>query len=920
MTDKCIKMARGGGKLLVVALGVAFLAHCARADVDGSLTFITGGSLNSTAILSVNPDNPDVVFAGEDLSEYEPAYAYFYTADGSGQKYYVCPDLNNEILRPYNVRRTGTGDGATMTVQFQGLTRTKVAKPYTASITVKFIQSGGDIKAYIVRAASLKPLDIELGLDIDAMVDGGDARAVSRPLTSPESERIIFNLSVIAMRKPGEPMEYLNPREGDTIGGVYAGSAAVNVTRMESPSITTTRAEYLPNNAWVVVGENCDLADLDEVEGWFHYDTNTGVVVKACNLRYVKTPDYSVAGAAGVGNDYRLGRKTCQFQRVFGQYLQTLIVQFRQNGANVDAVTWPAMACYIDTTGHTDEVYLGCDLEAFNSSTTPKLSSYSRLATDDADGQGYLGVKNLKVTFRSRAAVANEGYLPNANDDNVEEVWTVVAANHSLSDLAEVEAYYHTGANAGFYTTGVNLKTSGSPSVQFQAIASDSGEIFVSCVGVDFRQNGSDIEARTGRYRNWYMFQTQGGITYSEVKYGVDFYAYSPSTTPARTYYGSYAADDSSGQRGGIKDIRLKFATGGIVYAAAHAAPHGNSLTFAGCEESPLQVSTISATAFPSNGVVTVAPYATLTLAGHVANPRWTQYRVLTNGVLKLKGTQQTTKPEQIELDGGSLSLREDEDSALDSGAYLNFVTFKNGANCRGKPARVGENEQNANWIVAGSAPSFCDGGIAVTAAGGDTARTFTLNVKDVAEGADFTVNGEIADFGTVYSDDGYWNVHVAKNGEGTLALGGGVALPNEICVNEGTLLLASNDLFKVSRKRQEDGTNKKAELWLADGAGLATASATTNAVGALVVKGGTGTLDLGADSKLVLTSFTAENGGTLIVSDNLGKGATMRIEGLPVFTIVRNIRCGEDGKKKVRTNTDGNLVPYISGISVAVQ
>ena len=893
------------GKIRVAAgVCAAALACAAFADSPDALVFYTGGSPDSTAILSVDAAKPDLVFAGESLDEYEPAYACFHAGSASGEKYYVCPDLNDQILRPYNVRRTGTGDGATMTVQFQGLTRTTVDKPYTASVTVKFIQQGGDIKAYVAGAASLKPLDVELGLDLDAMVAGGDARAVSRPVVRADGERTIFNLSTIAMRKPSAPVEYLNPREGDSIGGTYAGSAAVNVTRTESPSATTSHEGYIPVGSWTTIAENESLADLDAVAGTMHVHFSGGSnhPMTAYNLKYTIVSD-------------RLGEKTCQFQYDTGSIIACVIVEFKQDGDDVKMFVNQWRGYYINKAGYEDEVVLGMDFEKYGTGTTPKRNGYSAIATSDTDSS--LGVKDLTFAFRSRATVANEGYLPNANDDGVAAVWTVVAANHSLSDLVEAEAFYHTGANAGCWTPGVNLKTSGSPSVQFQKTEST----FVSCVGVDLRQNGPDIEARTGHYRNWYMYMEQNGVTYPEVKYGVDFYNYGTGTLPKREYYSKYVPDDASTQRGGIKNIRLKFATGGIVYAADHTSTAANTLTFAGADGASLGVSTISTTTFPSNAVVTVAPYATLTLAGHTKNPVGTQYCVMTNGTLKIKGTWQTHDDERIDLDGGTLSVREDEEGAADSGTYINYLMLANGARTTGKPVRVGRNTYHENWIVAGSAPSFCDSGIVVTAKDGDAEKTFSLNVNDVAEGADFIVNGGITDYYSFYTDAvGYWNVHVAKNGAGTLALGGGLTLPNELSVNEGTLLLASNDLFKVSRKRQEDGTNRKAELWLADGAGLATAPATTNAVGALVVKGGTGTLDLGADSKLVLTSFTAENGGTLIVSDNLGKGATMRIEGLPVFTIVRNIRCGEDGKKKVRTNTDGNLVPYISGISIAVQ
>ena len=64
-----------------------------------------------------------------------------------------------------------------------------------------------------------------------------------------------------------------------------------------------TRTGYLPNNSWVVVAENHDLADLDEVAGVYHYGVNADLEQTAYLLKYT-----SLTNA--------LGRKTCQFQRM----------------------------------------------------------------------------------------------------------------------------------------------------------------------------------------------------------------------------------------------------------------------------------------------------------------------------------------------------------------------------------------------------------------------------------------------------------------------------------------------------------------------------------------------------------------------------------------------------------------------------
>ena len=896
MLVKVTKFRRGGGKLLVMLLA-AGLAVSAMADgTPDALTFITGGGLGSTAILSTNANSPDTVFAGVSLDDYEPAYAYFNRHNPGGNKWSVCYDLEQEILRPYNVVRATENGASTMTVQFQGVTRTH-RTPYTASITIKFLQSGSDVKAYVVRAASLKPLDIELGLDLDAMVDGGNQRVVSRPLTGDGK----YNISVIAMRKPGAAVSYA-VHDGDSIGDTLAGNGAVIVTNAAADVVENTG--YLPNNSYVVVAENHDLADLDEVEGFYHTGPNSGVQLTACQFKYTSLTN-------------ELGRKTCQFQGVNQPYITCIRVRLRQNGANVEAETDQWANHYMDTR-YGPEIYLGMDFEKYVRGGTPDRGCYNNLASDDSENK--YGIKDLTLKFRSRPTVAHDGYLPNGYDEGIPQSWTVVAENHKLSDLVEVEAFYHLGKNTGIYAPGLNLKISGnSGSCQFQRTMSS----FIKCIGVDFRQNGNNIEASTGRYRNWHIYYNgASGATppNPEVVYGMDFYNYGSSTVPKRNPYGAYgAADDASSD--GIKNLRLRFATGGITYAVASTAQYGNDLTFAGSADVPLAVKTAAATVFPSNGVVTVAPYATLTLNGHVGNDMWTQYRVMTNGTLAMTGTWQTKSADQIDLVGGTLSLRECDAGANDSGTYISYVTLMNGACVRGKPARVGHDASYGNWIVAGDSPSYCESGMEFTAAGGDTGRTFALNVNDVAEGSDFVVTGDIVDYGTMQNSAEYWNVHVIKDGAGTMEVSGDITLPNEICVSNGVLRLTETCTFGVSRKRSTangDGSEAVAEIWLAGGA-LETAEGATNAIGKVVAKAKDSPLNLGDGAKLTLSAFEFEPGANLLVSDNLGDGATLHVDGAPTGKVFRGIRCGAD-RKSVMVDENGNLVPWSGGLRITVK
>ena len=885
--------------MISVAMSVMTLLTL-RGESPDTLTFTTGGDLGSTAILSVDANSPDTVFGGVNLDDYEPAYIYFAPGSSSGSKYFVCTDLHNEILRPYFVTRTTENDAATMTVQYQGVTRTH-RTPYTASITIKFLQSGSDVKAYVVRAASLKPLDIELGLDLNAMVDGGDPRAMARPLRS--SGREEFNTSVIAMRKPGAAVSY-TVHEGDSISGTLAGNGAVSVTHAAADVVENTG--YLPNNSWVVVAENHDLEDLDEVVGTYHYGANLLLRQTAYNLKYTILSN-------------RMGRKTCQFQRDFGGGVQGVLVQFRQNGANVEALSSQYLTYYcrwVDTPGHDDEIVVGMDFERIGTSTdsVPWLRIYNTYATSDEATSH--GVKDLTLKFRSRATAIHDGFMPNANDSGL-NFWTVIATNHQLSDLVGVDAFYHRNATTGGNVSGENLNISGSSgTVQFQWTESS----FMACVYLSLRQSGNNIEGRTGRYNNYYMYYVQNGVSYSnEVFYGTDFLKYDNSTVPQRVTYGNYGDSDSHTGRG-IKNLRLRFATGGVTYAAASTAKYGNDLTFSGSADAPLSVSTVASTTFPSNGVITVNPYATLTLAEHTTTPIWTQYRVMTNGTLKLKGNARLARTDQIDLVGGTLSIREDEPTATGTGCYVNYVTLMNGARITGKPIFFLHDTLMANWIVAGESPSYCESDMVVTAGGNDNSRTFAFNVKDVAEGSDFIASGNMVDYGTRNNSSEYWNVHIIKDGAGTMEVSGDITLPNEISVNAGALRLADTCTFSVSRKRSTangDGSETIAEIWLAGGA-LETAAGATNEIGKVVAKAADAPLNLGDGSKLTLSSFSFDTGANLLVSDNLGKGATLRIEGLTPEQRGR-IRCGAD-RMRVREDANGNLEPYVAGFVLSVK
>ena len=1115
-------------------------------NLADTVTFVTGNALDSNAILSRSEGSPTAVFPGMQLDEYEPAYAYFDRAAGSGDKAYVKKELDHEILRPYNTVRTGTGDGATLTVQFQGVTRTHV-QPHTASVTIKFTQSGSSVYAYVTNAVALKPLDIRLGLDLDAMKAAND-EAVQNPGPSVTGNAAdsIYNVSVIVFRKPKDATPVvISPFEAsDTYRDPVAGNVPVIVC---SSTNTFTTAGYFPNRDWTVVAENRNLSDLIEVSGIYHYAANQDEKQIAYNL--IDSTQYST------------GSKTCQFQHDHesSSFISCLIVEFRQNGDNVEAFTGNYRSYYTyykNTSSYTGQIdsslVLGKNFEEYTLSPSVTLPAHSygeQYAMDDSST--YKGVKNLTLRFgdathtKSNTQIDRPGYLPKTGwtpDDKME--WVVVARNRDLADLDEVQGccrFYEQGKFGEEWQTAYNLKYTSLSNLtvysydaggrennwinnatnmmlktcQFQHDGyNSSGEPRISCVHVLFRQDGANILAGIGKYRTYNMLKTQGGVAYDEIRLGVDFENYTRSTTPSWAMFNKLITSDTSTDNIGVKDLRLKFrartasvypcympesinpitgetnwtvvaegralsnlvstaaifhrrytatdtqlevgtsglflkfgedcqtascqfqirprwdshdyvecvkvcfrqngdnieaATGrtnawnsaskkshsgsvseistntvfaplsdfdaftlvgsfsgtgagekmqygnwatsytddarglrdlrlyfapnGAAYAAAHTGGGATSLDFVGDADLPLVARTEAATVFPSNGIVTVGPYADLSIMDHVENSRWTQYRVMTNGILRTVGKYRTVPTDQIDLIGGTLSIREDVENG-DSECYLNYVTLMDGAVVTGRGARVLHDSNNANWIVAGSAPSTCYSAVVITGKGAsDDTQTFFFNVNDVTgdDDTDFFMYDNIYDFGSAHTTNVCWNVNVVKDGAGTMEANKRIQLPNEFIISNGVVRLTGGTpdslqlgQFNPSYKRQSvedgDGTGKRVDFVLAGG-NLATAAFTTNSTTSnhpneLKVKAADSKVTLGDDSYLVFNSLSFEGDGTLEISPNLSPKTVLKVgtsASLDAATLGK-ISC--DGHR-VRQLKNGRLIPVRGMLSL---
>jgi hypothetical protein len=422
----------------------------------------------------------------------------------------------------------------------------------------------------------------------------------------------------------------------------------------------------------------------------------------------------------------------------------------------------------------------------------------------------FTGVEAIEVASEEPPFIA--GYLPGSRSGST--TYTVIGKNKRLEDLEAVEGTMHVHFNGGknVKMTAYCLKNSetsgleGCKTCQFQY----NHDTRIECLFFTFRQNGNNVEAYASQYRTYLIYKAGHE---DEAVIGMDFEKYSSTTTPSRSIWNTFATSNSHDALG-VQDLKLEFKTSGVNYTAVSTAAGANDLVFTGSEEVPLTVTTTADALFPSNAVVTVNPYASLTLAGHKANACYTQYRVITNGTLCVKGTWQTHDEEQVNLVGGTLSVREDEPSAADSGTYFNYLTLADGARVKGKPVRIGRNGVLPSWLVTGALASQCETKLVFAARQGDAALKMRFNVNDVAEGDDFAVLGGLQDFHSFdATSSGYWNVSLLKNGAGTMAVSGTVQLPNEIEVAGGTLRLAGGCTFVASRKRQEDGSMKKAAI-----------------------------------------------------------------------------------------------------------
>ena len=296
---------------------------------------------------------------------------------------------------------------------------------------------------------------------------------------------------------------------------------------------------------------------------------------------------------------------------------------------------------------------------------------------------------------------------------------------------------------------------------------------------------------------------------------------------------------------------------GDVEYQRAATLANVNLMKYASnLSVSNAQVTVSNTGAFPTNAVVDVWKdgIVMVTTAANInsgISGGWHDLNVKKGGSFRTKSklTGGIERAQLVEVDGGTIWLSHPDTGSADTGnRYIRYITLMNGAETKGYRMRVG-NDSNCPpyWHVTGSTPSTNSLQIAMYGLG--TARQFTIDVDDVAEGSDFVSNGRIVDGGNSGSTS--YEMDIVKAGTGTLEMNNAVQLHSgrALIVESGTFLFGANGGFR------SDSASKDVEL---RGGTLAKASGEL-ACGTLTVGDAGGTLELGRNATMTFSDSSAK-------------------------------------------------------------
>lgn len=495
--------------------------------------------------------------------------------------------------------------------------------------------------------------------------------------------------------------------------------------------------------------------------------------------------------------------------------------------------------------------------------------------------------------------------------------WTLLAENASLSGLT-VESM--TGKLGGqSLASGVTDPLEATfchfaladdcqtASCQVQKIP--PGSKLIKGCGLEFRQNGANVEIRTA-YASFIREGKEGEVDLTKAP-EADYRTIATALDKA-----AWCVAELHCTLGGLpKDVKATLAEG-----FTFANP-GIKLTVGGTEHAAAELEMKSYAKFPTDGSMDVLSGGVVRVASSATFPDGTGAITVREGGRLLQmgmnsssylGTFQNTRP--IVVDGGHVSMgcapcgTSSGSDPVDVGGstYLDNLTIRNGGVVDGKAVRVG-NQDSSIWKVDGNAPATYAQSISLLARSSASADV-TFDIADVTGNADvdFTFEGDIL----LFKNTSYQNVTVVKSGAGTMRVNGVTNFDKKPTQIRGGLWMLGGT-----------GTMNANQSLVLDGGGLACAAGTTNSVGVLTVsQPGRIVLGAGCEINFAGSSSASWAEGAQITVEGDVTGSRIRF-GTDASGLTqeqrRAFRC--NGKRMVLTES-GYLEPYEGGLILLVK
>ena len=669
-----------------------------------------------------------------------------------------------------------------------------------------------------------------------------------------------------------------------------------------------------------------------------------GGVTKCVSIKLKQTVDGIAGGAYDaryvngdvLGEDFRaLARHSTTYEIVV-QKLKTADGQ--QKGYGIDQLTMrrvarPTVRFYAVLTNTVAGAYASLRVgRSVSAESTGKAGlSASPIAVDEqVDGE--LVFRNRTLTYKT-AAMTGGGSLRAIGDAPVDSPCEALVTNVFTKSFRKISNYRYltelTNAVARFCGDSVGERTGNNNyGNMYHYTIADSGLVAtgqfqrvqgktIRCVYMEFQQANFQCNARV--YAAGYVtFNTsalaQANLGCDMPNLTAEFLAANASGYKLTTQ-GVATTFDASGCYG-LYEATFAFKTPDRMVVALDAPCQLTNSAFSvvGVPGTLVQLRVGNRGALPTNGVVNVYSNAELSLnsACDYNGPYYSDQsclmRIHTGG--RLVQYKSKTYPfgdsQKIELLGGELQLgvkySGSNESNADSNTYVPFLTLADGARVFGEPFRTGNVTKHCEWKVRGSSPSRCDATIRLTSANATYDVWFDVYDVTGTDEADFVVNGDMVTYDT---DATHAYLNVKKVGDGTIRING--AYSNRVAaasIGGGTWLFGAS------------GSAIGEPPFILDGGTLATAAATTNALGALTVSS-SGTLKVEPDGLLTFSSFAFGDEvarHTVRIDADVGADAIRCTMALAASQLARFFWMVDGEAFGVKQDANGFLRPYRPG------